>query len=290
MNLAVVERSALLVPILGAPRRSWMIAPQQDSLSCAFLWRGMPTAKVVATGNQEIPPMKQAGTWNAWLLLTALSLAVTTAAADTLYDDFNTKWRPIQIGSGATSTFVRNRVEVSLPNDAQGDGQDIFGSGLSSSCAVAWDFDLRASFRLLDWPEHNGTRVALFLGSMTDIENDSGVFLERDSYSEADADIPLELYVFYADQGQIFVEHETADTTGHLRFQRVGSIVTGYYRSAGNWVEIGSSDAGTHELRFAVLAYSHDSVFADSDVRAAFDAVRVATGSLTGPTCPFPTS
>ena len=233
--------------------------------------------------------MKPTVTWHAWLLVAASSLAFTTAVADTLYDDFKTKWRPIQIGSDVTSTFVRNRLEISLHNDAQGDGQDFFGSGLSSSCALEGDFDLRATFRLLDWPEHNGTRVTLFLGSMAELEN-TGVYLERDSYSEADADNPLELYVFYADEGQILVEHETADMSGHFRLRRVGSSVTGYYRSAGDWVEIGSSEVGTQSLRFAVLAYSHDSVFADSDVRVAFDAVRVATGSLTGATCPFPTS
>ena len=80
--------------------------------------------------------MKPTVTWHAWLLAAASSLAFTTAVADTLYDDFTTKWRPIQIGSDVTSTFVRNRLEISLNNDAQGGGQDFFGSGLFSSCVV----------------------------------------------------------------------------------------------------------------------------------------------------------
>jgi hypothetical protein len=109
---------------------------------------------------------------------------------------------------------------------------------------------------LLDWPEHNGTRVALFLGSMADLPTDNGIFVERDSYSEADAAVPFDLYVFFAEQGVQLIEHETDHQSGLLRLRRVGPVVTGYYRSDSDWVEMGSTNLGTQSLRFAVVTYS----------------------------------
>ena len=187
--------------------------------------------------------------------------------------------------------MVRNRLEISLNANARGDGRDFFGSGLGSTCAVSGDFDLRASFRLLEWPLHNGVRVALHLGTNTDIEN-GGVYIERDSYSDADVENnnPIEVYVFYANEGLVLVENETADISGLFRLRRVGSIVTGYYMSNVGWIELGSSDVGAQNLPFALIVYSHDSVFADSVVKAAFDTVRLAAGTLTGAACPLPTS
>ena len=221
---------------------------------------------------------------------TAATLALAPAFADTAFDDFKTKWRALQFGTGATTSMVRNRLEITLDADAAGIGQDFFGSGLFSTCALKGDFDLRASYRLLDWPEHNGTRVALFLGSMADLPTDDGIFIERDSYSEADTDVPFDLYVFFAEQGVQLIEHETDHQSGLLRLRRVGPVVTGYYRLGSDWVEMGSTNLGTESLRFAVVTYSHDSVFADANVRASFDGVRLASGSFTGSTCPFSTS
>jgi len=220
---------------------------------------------------------------------TAATFALAPALADTLYDDFKTKWRPVQFGTGAATSMVRNRLEITLEAVAAGSGQDFFGSGLFSTCALKGDFDLRASYRLLDWPEHNGTRVALFLGSMADLPTDNGIFIERDSYSEADADVPFDLYVFFAEQGVQLIEHETDHQSGLLRLRRVGPVVTGYYKSDSDWVEMGSTNLGTQSLRFAVVTYSHDSVFADANVRASFEGVRLAAGSFTGATCPVST-
>ncbi len=232
-------------------------------------------------------------TGRVWSLIAASSIAVTAAHSDTLYDTFGTKWRPISIGTGTTSEMVRNRLEVSLAADAAGDGEDFFASGLGSTCAVSGDFDLRATYTLLEWPLHNGTRVALHVGTLEGIPTDRGVFVERDSFSEADdPENPREVYVFFADRGAIAIDHETAHMSGRLRLQRVGSIVTGYNWSTAHsrWVELESSDVGTQDLRFALIVYSHDSVFTDLDVKVALDTVRLAEGTLTGAACPLPTT
>jgi hypothetical protein len=264
-----------------------MTFPQQDDLFYAYLRRGTPPTKTAATSG-GIAVMKPIS-WRALFLVVAGSLAYTAASAETVYDDFKTKWRPLQFGSGTSAKMIRNRLEMSLSVAARGDGRDFFGEGLASTCALSGDFDLRASFRLLEWPLHNGVRVALHLGTNTDIEN-GGVYIERDSYSDADADDPIEVYVFYSDEGQILVENQTEDMSGLLRLRRVASIVTGYYRSNAEWVELGSSEVGTQNLPFALFVYSHDSVFADSFVKAAFESVRLASGSFSGAACPFPTS
>lgn len=234
--------------------------------------------------------MKPTINLQACALTVASTLASTAAFSATVYDDFVTKWRPLQFGTGTTLEMVRNRLEISLNADAQGDGENFFGRGLFSACAVSGDFDLRTTFRLVDWPLHNGVRAALYLGTIGEIKN-RGVYLERDSYSEAEAEgNPIELYVFYADEGATFQEHETEQVSGNLRLGRVGSVVTGYYLSNAQWIELGSSNVGTQDLRFALFVYSHDSVFSDSDVRVAFDTVRLAAGSFTGAACPFVTS
>jgi hypothetical protein len=230
--------------------------------------------------------MKPTTVWRARLLVAASSLAAAMATGQEVYDDFTTKWRPIARGSGTAVETVRNRLEVSLDVDAQGDGVDYFARGHLSACALSGDFDLRASFQLLDWPVQNGGRATLYLGSIADIRN-RGVYVERDSYSQAEVEpgVPSEVYVFFADRGQTFVEHETEDTDGRFRLQRVGPIVTGYYLTNSQWVELGTADVGTEDMQFGLYVYSHDSVFADLFVRVAFDTVRLAAGSLIGAAC-----
>ena len=119
--------------------------------------------------------MKSTIAKHSWLLVVAASLAFTAATAATVYDDFKTKWRPVQRGYGTALRMVRNRLEISLGPNARSDG-DFFGHGLAGTCQLNGDFDLRVSFRLLDWPPHNGVRVSLYLGSMADIENE-GIYL-----------------------------------------------------------------------------------------------------------------
>ena len=224
------------------------------------------------------------------LLLVAASLAgVTIASAAVLYDDFTTKWRNLQIGSGTALTMVRNRVEISLAANSKGAGADFFSRGLASTCVLSGNFDLRVSYRLLNWPNGNGVRTALYLGDPTKISDESqGMFIERDSYSVADGG-PREVYVFFAG-GDIVQEIDTAHTSGQLRVTRNGSRVNGYYRQGTSWVSLMSIDLGTQQdVQFMVLLYSHDSVFADMRASAAFDNVSVVTGVLKGAACPYAT-
>ena len=60
--------------------------------------------------------------------------------------------------------MLRNRAEITLAADAEGTGADFFSRGLTSTCVVSGNFDLRVSYRLLNWPNGNGVRAALFLG------------------------------------------------------------------------------------------------------------------------------
>jgi len=229
-------------------------------------------------------------TCGALLLVALSSFGTTTASADTVYDDFKTKWRPIEFGIGASSEMVRNRLEITLDEAAGSGGDDFFASGLFSTCALKGDFDIRASYRLLVWPSQNGTRVALFLGSLAELGSDAGIYVERDSFSPADAAPAPEEYIFFGDNGQTYSEQETDHTAGTLRLRRIGPTVTGYYRSGSTWIELGTSVVGTQSLRFGVVAYSHDTVFASHDVIVAFESVRVTSGTFAGNTCPLLTS
>jgi len=218
-------------------------------------------------------------------LIAAACVSFSAAFAATTYDDFKTRWKTLRFGSGATQTMVRERLEVSLAANARNAGRDFFAAGLSSTCTVSGDFDLRVSYRLLDWSTGNGVRTALYLGTPADVVVDKGVFVERDSYSLADGG-PREVYVFFGGE-DILQEVDTTHTGGQLRLARVGSRVTGYYGQGTQWVALSSINVGTKALPFAILAYSHNSVFADTFVRVAFDDVVLVAGSFAGTTCPF---
>jgi len=222
------------------------------------------------------------------LFLVAASIAsLDIASAGVVYDDFTPKWRKFQVGSGTVLKMLRNRAEITLAADAEGTGADFFSRGLTSTCVVSGNFDLRVSYRLLNWPNGNGVRAALFLGDPAQIDDETqGLFIERDSYSTADGG-PREVYVFFAG-GDIVQEVDAAHTLGQLRVVRDGSIVTGYYRHGASWVSLSSIDLGTPEdLQFTILLYSHDSVFADMRASAAFDNFNVVTGALKGEACPY---
>jgi len=221
------------------------------------------------------------------LFVAGLCCAYLTASAQTLYDNFTPKWREIQVGSGTAFRPLHNQAEFAIGGSAQGAGADFFARGLASTCVVSGDFDLRVSYRLLDWPSGNGVRMALYLGDPTRIDDESqGIFVERDSYGAADGG-PREVYVFFAG-ADIVQEVDTSDTAGRLRVTREGSTVTGYYRTGTSWERLSSIDLGTQQdFRFSILLYSHDSVFADMPVSAAFDNAIVVKGSFKGAFCPF---
>jgi hypothetical protein len=183
-------------------------------------------------------------------------------------------WSVVVYGSGAQVAEQNQQLEFFLPSPAHGTE---FGVRLISSFLLRGDFDIQVDFGLLEWPYHNGTRIAI--GLTHNPYDDYGV--ERLSLSASEPLGALEAYA--ADFGPFEIV-PTADFTGKLRLVRSGSTQTGYYHGAEGWLSILSDAAPTGDITIQLHAWSHDWAFQDVDVRAAFDNFRVVTGELIWPT------
>lgn len=156
-----------------------------------------------------------------------------------------------------------------------------FGARVTSVFLLQGDFDIQIDFSLLQWPLHNGVRLAIAMtGHLYD---DYGV--ERSSLSSSEPLGPGEVYVADFTGGPIVLV-PTQDTTGSLRLVRVGATQTGYYLASGSWIPILTGPATTGELAIQLHAWSHDYAFQHQLVLAAFDDFTVMSGEIYWPGTP----
>src|SRR2546426_4261425 len=174
------------------------------------------------------------------MMTTSLSHGQLTS----LTDNFNSSaWLVTQAGFGPITTIANRTVDVSFPTNSSNDPSlRIFGSGLSSQCAVKGDFDAQVNFRLVNWTFANGVRVGLtstpgpfFTGDFSTVPPFAA---ERISFGSPTVDfpgLPREAYLTHFLDGVLGVT-PTSDFSGSLRLTRSGGSETGYYLSSGNWV------------------------------------------------------
>jgi hypothetical protein len=229
--------------------------------------------------------------WWGRLILAASIIVLTVSvavASSTSYDDFadntihTSRWTTVQMGSGLTIAAANQRLEINIPATAANDpSAGIFGAGLMSTCQIRGDFDLQATYQLLQWPTTNGVRVGLGAGAGR-LFVDPTPIVERVSASTNYPDSPGEYYLTDFDDG-VWGVTSTHDLTGTLRLVRSGSTVTGYRLAAGTWVVVHAGPMMTGDVRIALAAWSHDNLFAHQAVSLAFDNVVVNQGQLVCP-------
>jgi hypothetical protein len=77
----------------------------------------------------------------------------------------------------------------------------------------------------------------------------------------------------------------TSDSSGKLRLERIGTTITGYYVYNGVWAVLASNSDPTYnqDTGFALSSWSHDPVFANQEVKLAFDNMIIKKGVLVCP-------
>ncbi len=209
------------------------------------------------------------------LLATSLSMVASVtpvqAGSTTHFDGL--LWTSIVAGIGP----VIHHSQITIPADAVSTdpSSPSIGAGLQNVCKLkTGDFDIQVSFKLSVWPQANGVRVNLFVLASP---SDPGLFVERFSASTTDI-FPTGEYYYY--NGPTV---PTSDLSGQLRLVRVGTSVTGYYKSGLTWVQIGGPATHDGDLTFVISAGSINSVFAHQQVKVTFSDFIINSGTLVCP-------
>lgn len=222
--------------------------------------------------------------WAALFLLGTLCAAPASAAV--VSDDFNDGlpspglWAFAGTRTGPTIQEREGRLEVSLP--AASYGTSFFASA-ETRPLFRGDLDVQVDFQLLQHPPHNGVRMGIVIHR----NGQAFASVQRTSLGEGEPlGEPRESYLL--DTRTSLGRHATDNTSGKLRLTRVGSTLTGYFwdATAAEWVPFASGTTTEEDVRLGLSAWSHDEVFADQDVRVAFDNFQVNQGQIVNPDLP----
>lgn len=201
-------------------------------------------------------------------------LAAGPATAATFTDGFDTNvidttwWN---IGADGGSTVVATNQRVELTQGASG------ATGLSFKTPISGDFTARIDFALLNWPNDNKERLALG-GFFSPTQQ-----LQIQRTSDSTVGVGTEIYVTDF-TGQGILGTPTTDTSGTLRLERIGDVVTGAYLTPTGWNVIGTyTAAGENSLARTIGFAIFPGTPVTSGVKVAIDNVY-----LSGPNVPIP--
>jgi hypothetical protein len=172
-------------------------------------------------------------------------------------------WTTSVRGVGPQATMNGGRLEVTMPWSSHTTSQNPneLWIHLTAPCQLSGDFEVTAHYTLVTWPSSSGVWVGIGAGdyAVTRVSHRNG---------------PDERYATWI-AGTI-TQANTADMTGSLRLTRVGATITGYYKDAiGAWVQVGSGNAPTQALSYAIEAWS-DMPFGARDVAATIDSLTLS--------------
>jgi hypothetical protein len=187
--------------------------------------------------------------------------------SDTRIDPF---WHSILSGTGSHLAQTNGRLEETLDADAaQGGPFDTIDAHVGTNCKLAGDFDVQADYNLLVWPGANGVQVTLEA-----FEPGSQVLRESQVWGEQYGTwIP-----------PTFSSVPTSDLSGSLRLTRVGTTITGYYRSGLTWAPVASGTTTLDDATLGLKASSFMDRFAHQAVNIAWDNFRISSGTINCPT------
>ncbi len=166
-------------------------------------------------------------------------------------------WTVSIVGSGPTATQANSGIDLVIPAGAiQDPKQGNLAINLSASCQLTGDFDLQLDYTLVKWPPRNSVRLGLVAGHYSVHRSSNTGFVAG---SAAD-----NLYV--TDFAGALTSVGTQDATGRLRISRVGSTMTGYYRSNGAWVKISTASGPTAPMSYGIAAWTDYNAVVKTDV------------------------
>jgi hypothetical protein len=207
----------------------------------------------------------------------------TTAFFSDNFNDNNinsSRWLTSYIGNGSTVAETNQRLEFSIPANSfilLSNSSTVVAS-VTSSCQLRGDFDFQVDYQLLNWPPSNGASLVVTAHREQTSEKDLRTFQNVERLS-----LPtLQRDVYATDFGDgIHKVNATSDMSGKLRMVRSNSTITGFYYSSGYWVPIHSARENTSaDVTIKLVAYTNRDLFADKQVKIAFDNATLNKGYL----------
>jgi Tol biopolymer transport system component len=181
---------------------------------------------------------------------------------------------PNIIGTGPSVSQTNGRLEVSFPSDTLNDPSAGFAdAGVSTLCSMLGDFDIQVDYRLLQWPAQSGVNV------------DFNTFIVNGSFGYG-------MFVFDPGGGtgvstnfpgpvNTFVP--APESSGTLRFVRVGTTITAYRLTPEGWSALQSASEPANEFGVSLDLFSNAPQFSHPDVKVAYDNFRVNGGTFSCP-------
>jgi WD40-like Beta Propeller Repeat len=183
---------------------------------------------------------------------------------------------PFVTGSGPSIAETNGRLEVSMPSDTLND--PILGfanAGVGAQCHLLGDFDIQVDYQLLQWPPQSGVNVDF---DTFDIVNGS--------FGDVHG-----MFVFDPGGGTGISTHfpgtntfvPAPESSGTLRFARVGATLTAYRLTPTGWSAIQSTSDLANEIAMNLNVFSNAPQFSHPDVKVAYDNFRVNGGTFSCP-------
>ena len=170
--------------------------------------------------------------------------------AITVVDDFagaaldTTRWRSSTSGVGPTVEATDGHLVMRIPADAHEDAgaPGLIAGSFVTRCLVRGDYDVQASFALLEWQHDLGVTLVL----REAVPGSAGIMRGQ---------IPGDVY-------ETTIAHtpntRTSDRSGTLRLVRSGQTVSSYYLRDGRWVRLASGEASTTDVAFELTLWTDD--------------------------------
>jgi dipeptidyl aminopeptidase/acylaminoacyl peptidase len=198
---------------------------------------------------------------------------------DTFSDDrIDPFWGgPFLTGSGPSMTEANGRLEVSVPagtlNDPAAGFTDI---GLNSQCRLLGDFDIQTDYQLLQWPSPSGVNVDFTTFTLVNGSFDQtfGLFVfDPGGGTGVSTNFPGPINTFVP----------APESSGTLRFVRVGTTLTAYRLTPAGWSALQSTSEAANEVGVNLDVFSNAPQFSHPDVKVAYDNFRVNSGTFSCP-------
>ena len=214
-------------------------------------------------------------------LAVVLSFSASTATHAALYDNFNDNsidsslWTTVTHGRGVSVAETNQRLEVGLAANASNDPVlGFFGGGVYTNTVYHGDLDVTVDFQLLNWPTpSNGALASLAFHDATNPLTLYGGVARMST--GVNSPFAGEYYVGYSTSGITSWSTPTSDQSGALRLTRVGTTLSEYYLSGGQWQLLGSDSITGADLIFTINLVSNSPAFGNQAVKVAYDNVQV---------------
>ena len=163
-----------------------------------------------------------------------------------------------------------------MPSDTLNDPSLGFANaGVVAPCHLLGDFDIQVDYQLLQWPPQSEVNVDfdtfdIVNGSIGDVH---GMFVfDPGGGTDISTHFPgMNTFV------------SAPESSGALRFVRVGTTLTAYRLTPTGWSAIQSTSDLANEVAMNLNVFSNAPQFSHPDVKVAYDNFRVNSGTFSCP-------